>query len=70
MAKCEQCGNAATDLGWDGMTAWDSVVIRKGTGGGHPAHLALLGLSLVARRLFSTVYYCRHCNIKWREWFE
>jgi hypothetical protein len=70
MAKCDICGERGTDVGWDHMTNWDKAVESSGTRGGHPVHLALLGLSTLAKYACSNVYHCHRCKRYWREWFD
>jgi hypothetical protein len=70
MAKCEKCGETAINLGWNHTTCWDKATIVSGTRGAHPAHLAFLGLSMLAKCVCSTVYHCRRCDRVWRAWFE
>ena len=69
MAKCKDCGETASDLGWDHTTDWDKASIVNGTRGAHPAHLAFLGLSIAVKYACTTVYHCGKCKKTWREWF-
>jgi hypothetical protein len=70
MTKCEKCGQAGTDVGWDRMTDWDKAVVVSGSRGAHPLHLAFLGLSTLAKFACSTVFHCAGCKRNWRVWFK
>lgn len=70
MAKCDSCGEVGVDVGWNHMTNWDKGVVWTSTRGGHPLHLALLGVTTFAKYACSTVYHCARCKHSWRVWFE
>ena len=70
MVKCEECGRPAVDVTDREMTPWDRLTIGHAAHARHPVGFVVLGLSAIAKTVFSKVYRCTPCDRVWREWFE